>query len=93
MLVPVTVTVNVAVCPSSTLVAGPVTLTVNSSSSVIVPTASASPRLTPAGSVTPLSATLNVSSASFRSSSAVATVTVFTVSPAMNVSVVADTAV
>ena len=84
MLVPVTVTVNVAVCPSSTFASGPATLTVSASSSRIVPVASSlSPStLTPSGSVTPFGTvrlTVSVSSASFRSSSVVATVTVFSV--------------
>ena len=62
----------------------------SSSSSAIVPVALAVPN---AAFVCPLSVTVNSSWSSLRVSSTVATLTVFAVSPAVNVSVVADTAV
>ena len=60
------------------------------SSSAIVPVALAVPSV---AFVCSLSVTVNSSWSSLRVSSAVATLTVFAVSPAVNVSVVADTAV
>ena len=79
---PLTVTVNTASSPSSTFAPGPATLTVTVSSSRIVPVAEVVCTVTPSGNVTPsgtVSPTVNVSSTSFRSSSVVATVTVFSV--------------
>ena len=90
---PLSVTVNTASSPSSTLASSALTTAITGSSSSIVPSALDVPSLTPAGKLTSVSSTVNVSAASFRSSSVVATVTVFSVCPPVNVSVVADTPV